>query len=208
MNKLFKIKIIQPTFDVLYNEHEKYFKLPSPKRQLLKELKEVQALVEEADRGGRKNGHAMAGVLNKAIPLVKKVDNNLYEELKQNVAAFQHFYTVDMTYEIGNTFLPYLRRSVNIVDQAVRYLEVEEKFPDTKENEKKEQSVVRSEAPLKISDSQFHFGSGDNVGRDKIVAGKGKDDEPFLSKILWKFIIPVSVIIIAALILYYKFGIK
>jgi len=178
MNRIFKIKIISPVFDELYHEYEKYFGSHSSENQLLRELKEVQGLVNEADQGGRKNGHVMAKVLNKALPLVKMVDSELFIELKQNMAHFQHLYTVDMANEIGNTFLPYLRRSINIVDQAVKYLEAEEKFPKHKEIEKrKEKEDIKHEKSIQINDSQLHFGKGDNVGRDKIEKKQDNKDK-------------------------------
>ena len=168
MNRVFDITIIQPAFDELYRKYETSFSSQASESQLLQELRKVQGLVEEADRGGRKNGDVMTKVLNQALPLVKRVDDGLYNELKQNVAAFQYYYTVDMTYEIGNTFLPYLRRSVNIIDQAVKHLEAEEKFPEDKIVKRPKKESLGPVSPVQITDSQVHLGIGDNVGENKI----------------------------------------
>jgi sugar-specific transcriptional regulator TrmB len=77
--------------------------------------------------------------------------------------------------------------------------EVEKGFPNLKNNKEKSETE-KHEAPININNSQLHFGSGDNK--------HGDEKEPFLSKFFWKLIIPIFAIVIATLILYFKFGIE
>ncbi len=131
-SKLFRIKILQPTFDQLYKEYGELFSGSTNESKLLKELKGLQREMNDAYKGGRNNGQAMIDVFTRALPLVKKIDTTIHHDLSENLKYFSHFYTINTMY-IGNTFIPYLKACINLVNQAVTNLETEENFFDEKE---------------------------------------------------------------------------
>ncbi len=134
-NKLFEIKIIQPNFDEVFAKYEEKMTTENINNPLLKELSILQTEMTEAYRGGRKNGQVMIDVLNKILPLLKRVDTESYKNFKLNLDNFTHYYGVNMMYGVGDTFIPYLKACINSVNQTVTGLEFEEKFPTSKEQE-------------------------------------------------------------------------
>ena|SRR3989344_746222 len=128
MSSLFKIELIQPDFDEYYESFAGSVVDAGYNSQLLKELKAVSKQIDDEFKKGRENGDGMTAALHKALPLVKRVDGRIYEELRENVRQFTHYYGVNTMYEVGNTFLPFLKTSIALVKEAISMRDAEEKF--------------------------------------------------------------------------------